>query len=85
MVQTWTHGTDIDSWYRQGLMVLTLTHGIDIDSWYRHGFIVLTQSYGIVSVLLNHTHTKGLSVAHMRDFLLADFGSAAGQSIYIYN
>ena len=51
MVQTWTHGTDIDSWYRQGLMVLTLTHGIDMDSWYRHRLMVQTWTQGIDSDL----------------------------------
>ena len=41
---------------------------------YRHGLMVLTppmvfsQTDGIVSVLLDHTHTKGLSVARMQDF-----------------
>ena len=34
MVQTWTHGLDVDSWYRNGLMVLAETHGMDIDLWY---------------------------------------------------
>ena len=24
-----THGIDMDSWYRQGLMLMTWTHGID--------------------------------------------------------
>ena len=64
MLQTWTHGVDMDSWYRYGLMVLT-------DSWYRHGLIVLTtpmvltQTHGVVSVLLNHTRKRGPSVAFL--------------------
>ena len=70
-----TNGIDIDSWYRHGLMLYTWTHGIDMDSWYRHGLMVvttpmvLTQTHGIVLVLLNHTCTRGPSVARMRDFL----------------
>ena len=32
--------------------------------------MVLTYTCGIESVLLNHTRTRGLSVAHMRDFVL---------------
>ena len=37
-----THGIDMDSWYRYGIMVETWTHGIDIkginlNSWYRIG------------------------------------------------
>ena len=46
-----------------------------MDSWYRHGLMViitpmvLTETLGIVLVLQNHTHTRGLSVALMRDFL----------------
>ena len=45
-----------------------------MDSWYGHGLMVLTtlmvliQIHGIVLVLLNHTCTRGLSVARMRDF-----------------
>ena len=76
MVLTWTHGIDMDSWYRHGLMVLTWTHGIDKDSWYRHALVllttplVLTKTHGIVSVLLNHTCTRGPSVARMQDFFL---------------
>ena len=31
--------------------------------------MVLTLTHGIVLVLLNHTHTRGPGVAHMRDFL----------------
>ena len=34
MVSTWTHGIDLDSWYR-GLKEQTWTYGIDMDSWYR--------------------------------------------------
>ena len=33
MVQTWTHGIDMDSWYRHGLMVKNQTYGTDMDSW----------------------------------------------------
>ena len=42
--------------------------------WYRHGLMVLatpmvlTQNHVIVMILLNQTHTRGLSVARMRDF-----------------
>ena len=56
MLFTRTHGIDIDSWYGHGLKVQILTygiidtHGMDMDSWYRHG-------------LMNHTHTRGPSVA----------------------
>ena len=28
MVYTKTHGRDMDSWYRLGLMILTFTHGM---------------------------------------------------------
>ena len=54
-------------------MKLTRTYGKDMDSWYRHGLMVLkkpmvlTQTHGKVSVLLNHTHTRGPSVARMPD------------------
>ena len=74
MVQTWMHGIDKASWYRHGLIVYTWTHGIDMGSWYRHALMVLTtpmvltQTHGIVPVLLNHTRTRGPSVARMRDF-----------------
>ena len=40
MVHTWTHGIDMDAWYRHGLVVLANTHGmdntygIDLKSWY---------------------------------------------------
>ena len=49
MLQTWTHGIYIDSWYRHWLMVLTkihcidnthgidITHGIDLDPWHNIG------------------------------------------------
>ena len=69
-----THGKDMYSWYRHGLMVLTWTYGIDMDSWYRHGLMVvttpmvLTKTHGILLVLLKHMRTRGPSVAHMRDF-----------------
>ena len=52
-------------------MELTRTHGIDMDSWYRHGLMVLTtpmvftQTDGIVSVLLDHTRTRGPSVENI--------------------
>ena len=39
MVLTWTHGIDMESWYRHGLVVLTTP-------------MVLTKTHGIVSVLL---------------------------------
>ena len=81
MVYKRTSGTDIDSWYRHGLMVETLTHGMDIDSWYRnrlkvqtrtHGIDmdshkILPSTHGIVSVLLNHTCMRGPSLAQMQD------------------
>ena len=41
IVLTWTHGIDLDSWYRR-LKVKTWTYGIDMDSWYRHGLMVYT-------------------------------------------
>ena len=72
MVYTLTHGIDMDSWYRHGLMVWKWIHGIDL--WYRHGLMVLTtpmvftETDGIVSVLLDHTHMRRPSVARMRDF-----------------
>ena len=75
MVQTWTHGIDMDTWFRHGLMVKTCTHGIGQDSQYVHRLMilttpmVLTKTHGIVSVLRNHTHTRGPSVACMQDFL----------------
>ena len=56
MVLTRTHGVDKDLLYRQGLMILTSP-------------MVLTKTHGIVSVLLNHTGTRGPSVTRMRDFL----------------
>ena len=55
MVLTRTHGIGKDLWYRQQLMVLTT-------------LIVSTKIHGIESVLVNHTHTRGPSVARMRDF-----------------
>ena len=83
MVYTWTHGIDNtheidlhswysnvigkDSWCRHGLMVLVGTHVKDMDSLLTTP-IVLTKTPGIESVLLNHTHTRGPSVARMRDF-----------------
>ena len=32
MVQTWTYGIDMDTWFRYGLMVLTWNYGIGKDS-----------------------------------------------------
>ena len=55
MVLTRTHGIDKDLWYRQGLMVLTTP-------------MVLTKTHVIESVLLNHTNTRGPSVACVWDF-----------------
>ena len=55
MVLTWTHGIEMDSWYRHGLLVLTTP-------------MVLTQTHGIVLVLLNQTRTRGTSVTRMRTF-----------------
>ena len=55
MVQTWTHGLDMDSGYKHRLMVLTTP-------------MIFTQTDGIVSALLDHTHTRGRSVTRMRDF-----------------
>ena len=52
---TWTHGIDKDSWYRHELMVLPTP-------------MVLTLTNGIESVLLNHTCTRGPSVARIRDY-----------------
>ena len=45
----------MDSWYRHGLMVLTTP-------------MVFTQTDGIVSVLLDHTFTRGPSIARMLNF-----------------
>ena len=55
MVQTWTHGIKVGSWYRHGLLLLTTP-------------MVLTHPHGIVSVDLNPTHTKRPNVARMQDF-----------------
>ena len=66
----------MDSWYRHGLMIQTWIYGIDMDSWYRHGPMVLTtpmvlsHTHGTVLVLVNHTQTRGLRVAHMHDLTL---------------
>ena len=57
----WLHGMNMDSWYEHGIMVLTIP-------------MVLTQTHGIVSVLLNHTRTRGLSVTRIRDFFLLLLG-----------
>ena len=54
MVYTWTHGIDKESRYTHGLTVLTTP-------------MLLTWTHVIVSVLLNHTNTRGLKVARMRD------------------
>ena len=56
MVKTWTHGIEMDSWYRHGLVVLTTP-------------MVLTKTHDIELLLLNHPHTRGPSVARMRRFL----------------
>ena len=42
MVYNQTDGTDMDSWFRHGLMVQTWTHDIGKDSWYGHRLMVLT-------------------------------------------
>ena len=34
IIRMMADGTDMDSWFRQGLMALTKTHGMDIDLWY---------------------------------------------------
>ena len=47
-------------------MVETWTHGIDMELTTP---MVLNQIHGIVSVLLNHTHSRGPSVAGIRDLL----------------
>ena len=41
-----THGIDMDSRYRHGLMVQILTHGKDMHSWYRHGLMAQTWTHG---------------------------------------
>ena len=77
MVQTWTHGTDMDLLYRHGLIVQTWTYSIYMDLWQRHGLMflttpmLLTQTHVIVNILPNHTHTRGWNVARMRDFFKA--------------
>ena len=40
MVYNWTHGIDLDSWYRLRPMVYTGDHGIDLDLCYRLGVIL---------------------------------------------
>ena len=77
---TWTHGKDMDSWYRHGLNLQTWTHGTDMDSWYRHGLMVYTWTHAIDNTndidldswyrIVNpkHTRTRGPSVARMQDF-----------------
>ena len=65
MVLTWTHGIDMNSWYRHGLMLLTK-------------LMVLTQTHGIVLLLLSHTSTRGPSVSRMRDFFGFTFKSELG-------
>ena len=50
-----------------------MAHGKDFDSSYRLGLMVKTWTHGIVKVLLKHTHTRGPSVAHMRDFFILFF------------
>ena len=74
-VQTWSYGIDLDLWYRIGYIIQRRTHGIDLNSWYRLELLVQTRTHGIVSVLLNHTRTRGPSVTRMRDlFLSIHFG-----------
>ena len=51
MVYTWTHGIDMDSWYRHGLMVKIAIHGIHMGSWYIYGLMVLT-----TPMVLTQTH-----------------------------
>ena len=76
LVQTWTLGIDMDSLFKHGPMVWTWTYGTGKDSWYGHRLMVLTRpmvltyTHGILSVLLNHTHTRGPSVTRMWDFYL---------------
>ena len=71
---TKTPGIDMDSLFKHRPMVETWTYGIGKDSWCGHRLIVLTTpkvstlTHGIVSVLLNHTRTRGPSVTRMRDF-----------------
>ena len=43
---TRTHCIDMDSWYRNAVIVQTWTHGMDIESWYRHGLMVWTWPHG---------------------------------------
>ena len=56
------------------LTILIIFYHIDRFLPYRHGLMVFTppmvfaQTDGIVLVLLDHTRTKGPSVAHMRNF-----------------
>ena len=74
MVQTWTQvqnqtfGTDMDSWYRHGLMVQTWTHGIDMDSWYWKRLMVWTLTYGIDNthgIDLKSWYSIGTPESHM--------------------
>ena len=46
MKEIWTHGIDLDSSYRLGLMVYTRPCGMDSASWFRLGLMVLTWTYG---------------------------------------
>ena len=50
-------------------MVLTYPHGI-VMTCYWQGLMLKIWTRGIESVPLNHTHTRGLSVACMRDSFL---------------
>ena len=58
--------------YTHGIVSLLASIGIGKDSWYRNGLMVLTipmvLPHGIESVLVNHTDTRGPSVACMRNF-----------------
>ena len=62
LVETRTHGIDLESWYRHGRIVLStpivLTQSLS-----------LSQTHGIEAVLPNHTSTRGPRVTRMRDFL----------------
>ena len=60
------HGSDMESWYRHGLMVQTWTHVIEKDSWYRHG---IDKTSGIELDGRELVRTRGPNVVRMRDFL----------------
>ena len=54
-------------WYRSDCMV-KFSYCIELYLLYRLELMVMTCNQCISSVILNHTHTKGPSVAHRRDF-----------------